>query len=172
MCAVIETGSAPNATQAMVELMTQMASKFLRAYWECSDELQQVAREMIEIVESPESDGDERALALHTLREILFPERPDAGVPLEEVDGLAVENQPDGRQALAGLRAEEESFADRLNARIRDKGWTQAQLAERVGVTQSAISLLLKRHCRPQQRTVRKLADALDCRVEDLWPRH
>ena len=41
------------------------------AYRECSDELQQVGREMIEVV--LEGDKDEREMALSTIEEALFP---------------------------------------------------------------------------------------------------
>ena len=47
---------------------------------------------------------------------------------------------------------------------------TQAQLAGVVGIGQPAISMMLKRQCRPQQRTVQRLAEALGVAAEKLWP--
>jgi transcriptional regulator with XRE-family HTH domain len=46
---------------------------------------------------------------------------------------------------------------------------TQAELAQRIGVGQSAISMLLKRRCRPQRKTLGKLATTLGVEVEALW---
>lgn len=47
---------------------------------------------------------------------------------------------------------------------------TQDQLAEKIGVGQPAISMMLKRQCRPQKRTVQRLAEALGVAAEELWP--
>ena len=47
---------------------------------------------------------------------------------------------------------------------------TQEQLAAKIGVGQPAISNMLNRQCRPQRRTVKRLATALDVSPEDLWP--
>jgi transcriptional regulator with XRE-family HTH domain len=49
-------------------------------------------------------------------------------------------------------------------------GLTQEQLAEKIGVGQPAISMMLKRQCRPQKRTVQRLAEALGVAAEELWP--
>jgi transcriptional regulator with XRE-family HTH domain len=46
---------------------------------------------------------------------------------------------------------------------------TQEQLAAAIGVGQPAISMMLNRNCRPQARTVKKLADALGVEIEELW---
>jgi transcriptional regulator with XRE-family HTH domain len=47
---------------------------------------------------------------------------------------------------------------------------TQAQLADKLGLGQPAISMMLQRNCRPQKRTVVRLADALGVAPEELWP--
>ncbi len=44
------------------------------------------------------------------------------------------------------------------------------KLAEMIGLRQSAIANLLARDCRPQRRTVKKLAEALDVPPSALWP--
>ncbi len=46
---------------------------------------------------------------------------------------------------------------------------TEVQLARRIGVSQSAISMMLPRRCRPQRRTVEKLAETLGVKADDLW---
>jgi len=43
-------------------------------------------------------------------------------------------------------------------------------LAEKIGVGQPAISMMLQRQCRPQKRTVMRIAEALGVSAEELWP--
>jgi len=47
---------------------------------------------------------------------------------------------------------------------------TQEALAAKLGVGQPAISNMLNRQCRPQRRTVLRLAQALGISPEELWP--
>jgi DNA-binding XRE family transcriptional regulator len=83
---------------------------------------------------------------------------------------------PDERFAAAHheLRAQmdqaETAFSAALTRLMAVRQLTQAQLAERIGVGQSAIAMLLKRRCRPQRRTLGKLAEALSVPVDELWP--
>lgn len=149
--------------------LTEIGARMLRAYLECSDELQRAAREMVAILNAPESDDDERAMALHTLAQIFFPERDDCSTTLEHLDECAVTNQADGADARAELDREEETFSQRLAALMEAKGLTQTELARRAGLGQPAISMMLARNCRPQQRTVRRLAEALGVQPEELW---
>lgn len=65
---------------------------------------------------------------------------------------------------------EEVTFAERLRGVMEEKGVTQQTLADRVGVGQPAIAMMLARQCRPQQRTVVKLAQALGVDRSELWP--
>jgi len=64
----------------------------------------------------------------------------------------------------------ETAFSAALTRLMAVRQLTQAQLAERIGVGQSAIAMLLKRRCRPQRRTLGKLAEALSVPVDELWP--
>ncbi len=68
------------------------------------------------------------------------------------------------------LDREEVIFANRLARLIDEKSVTQVELARRIGVSQSAISMLLARRCRPQRRTVARIAEALGVSESDLWP--
>ena len=61
----------------------------------------------------------------------------------------------------AQMEQAEAAFAATLARLLAERQFTQAQLAERIGVGQSSISMLLKRRCRPQRRTLGKLAEAL-----------
>ncbi len=160
------------ATKEILRELSSIFAKCFRAYLECDEQVQGVIREMIQIMNSPDSDEQEREMALGTLAEALFPEYDGAhlGIDIEEANKGCVENSPDGAEAQAELDQQEQAFADRLKEVMQRKGMTQAQLAERAGVQQPAISMMLNRNCRPQQRTVRKLAEALGVSPQELWP--
>ena len=49
------------------------------------------------------------------------------------------------------------------------RGWTQAELAERVGVSRKTINTVENEVFVPSTTLALKLAAALDCRVEDLF---
>ena len=150
--------------------LTEIGAKLLRAYLECGDELQHHAREMVSILSAEETDEDERAMALHTLAQIFFPERTDCAVTVEHLDECSAAHQADGVAAISQLDLEERTFAERLEAFMRERGVSQHDLASRIGVSQPAISLMLKRQCRPQRRTVSRIAAALGVAEHDLWP--
>lgn len=146
---------------------TEFAAQVLQAYMECNDEVQKVVRDMLNIMTSDTVDEDDREAARLTFYEALFPEGPhaDPGLDFSEAfDG--VEHSP----AAEKHRAEEATFAERLANVMKVKGITQAALAERSGVRQPAISMMLARNCRPQRATVAKLAKALAVSSQDLWP--
>jgi len=52
-------------------------------------------------------------------------------------------------------------FAERLQTLRKQKGLTQHELAQRVGLRQSAISMMEGAQCRPQPSTLTKLAKQL-----------
>lgn len=161
------------------------SAKLLQAYIECSDELQAHAKVMIRALSDPELDEDERHLAATTLYEILLPFTDDAdklyGMDLEQAE-QTVKNHPlskdsrdgklcnDAAAVLDRMDAEETTFADRLADLMKSVGISQTELASRAGVGQPAIAMMLKRECRPQKRTVRRLAEALGVPPDQLWP--
>jgi len=49
------------------------------------------------------------------------------------------------------------------------KGYSVRELAERSGVNASTITLVENQHRQPQGRIVRKLAEALEVEVKDLY---
>ncbi|MBI5618775.1 MAG: helix-turn-helix transcriptional regulator [Gammaproteobacteria bacterium] len=92
-----------------------------------------------------------------------------------DIDDLAreFEAQPGGGEALAEGR---QWVADRFYSehpralaamRLR-KGWSQAELARRVGTSQSHIARIETGHADPQLSTVKKLAKALEVEVADV----
>jgi DNA-binding XRE family transcriptional regulator len=92
---------------------------------------------------------------------------PEPGTrSLSQADRLSAEQ----RSLRARMDQEEAQFAERLSRLLAERQMTQAELARRIGVGQSAVSMLLSRKCRPQPRTLGKMAEALGVAVEDLWP--
>lgn len=144
----------------------------MMAYLECSDELQKAARKMFAALADPNLDEDDRHLAAMTLAEILFPNKHEGtlGSDLNECEQMDAKHSEETHRALEAMDDEEASFAERLRAVMDLKGVTQLELAEKIGVGQPAISMMLQRACRPQKRTVTKLAEALGVDAGDLWP--
>jgi lambda repressor-like predicted transcriptional regulator len=156
-----------------IEKLTLLqAAKFLRAYLECSDEIQAGIRGMLEILNDPNTDDDDRDMTLITLADALFPNPHDGklGMDLEESEKLGAGYSEEMRTTLEEMDREEETFAVRLRKAMETQEVTQEQLAEKTGVGQPAISNMLKRQCRPQRKTVLRLAEALNVTPEELWP--
>lgn len=157
------------ATITQRDILNNEAAQFalyLRAYKECSAEVQQIVDNMSAIITNPESDDDERREAIDLVVEAMFPgltteirERLDHAVDSEE-----------GRAIEAALDAQEATFAERVRDLMQARGVTQAELADAAGVTQPAISNILTRNCRPQRRTVEKIAQAFSVTADELWP--
>jgi len=109
-----------------------------------------------------------------TLADVLFPNLSDhegqLGLDLEECEAMGAQHSEETHDDLKEMDREESLFADRLRALMAERGLTQAQLAEKIGVGQPAISMMLQRACRPQRRTVQRLAEALAVHPEELWP--
>jgi lambda repressor-like predicted transcriptional regulator len=136
------------------------------AFDECDSEIQAVVREMLGIVNDPEADEAEKGRAINTIVEAIF---PGLGAELMQVE-KSVRRSGDGLALRDRFAQEEQIFSDRLSSIMREKSLTQEVLAERAGVSQSAIANLLSRECRPQRRTIMKFAQALGVTPESLWP--
>jgi len=62
-----------------------------------------------------------------------------------------------------------EELANRLRAQRDAKGWTQADLAERIGVSRKTINTIENGIFTPSTVIALKLARAFKLRVEDLF---
>ncbi len=144
-------------------------ANIFQAYLECSDEIQEGVREMVSIINNPNADEQEKAMSLDSLVEALFPtyHNDGLGIDLADLGDLEAEHNP---SVAKEVEAEEATFAERLRNTMDEKGVTQESLATAIGVGQSAIAMMLSRDCRPQRRTVLKLAEALKVQPEELWP--
>jgi putative transcriptional regulator len=64
-------------------------------------------------------------------------------------------------------------LAETLGTRLREareaKGWTQAELAERIGVSRKTVNTVENGVFVPSTVIALKLAAALECRVEELF---
>jgi len=139
---------------------------FLHAYKECSRPVQELVDEMTSIIVSDETEGDEKSHAIDVIIEALF---PMVAADVTERHRLLMQSD-EARQAIAEMDEEEQTFANRLKDAMDKRGLTQEQLAAATGVSQPAISNMVNRNCRPQRRTISKLAAALDVDPSELWP--
>jgi predicted XRE-type DNA-binding protein len=140
-----------------------------RAYSECNDAVQEVIRDMVEIVNGTESTAEEIDAALLTIAEALFPS-PQSGSLGEDLDECEETAPQRIRTKLEEADADEAAFAERVNGLLEKKQMTQGDLAAAIGVGQPAVSMMLSRNCRPQRRTIEKIATALGVSESEIWP--
>jgi DNA-binding XRE family transcriptional regulator len=150
----------------------QAAAPIVLALAECDDELRGEAFELFQQLANGDLDEEQRYATTALLAEILFPRTDSEGLPgldLAEAEALASSSDAESKDILARMNEEESAFAQRLRELMALKGVTQAELAAKVGIGQSAISMMLNRTCRPQRKTVLRFAEALGVAAEDLW---
>ncbi len=91
-----------------------------------------------------------------------------------------VEGQKKERSTVQRTRRRKEPTASELTQLMRIspiKGWrlfrnlTQSELAEKTGLKQTHVSLMEANKIKPRENTLKKLAEALDCGVDDLTVR-
>jgi DNA-binding XRE family transcriptional regulator len=121
---------------------------------------------MLAVIRDPSSDEDERNMAVTTILEAVFPSFAADVLRADEEERAS----PEALAVEAALNREEESFATNLKRVMQEQGVTQEELARAAGISQPAISQMLNRQSRPQMRTVRKLAEALQVAPDVLWP--
>jgi len=142
--------------------------KWQKAYDSASPEIRDIVDTMVQIINDPGADDDERQAAIDTMDEALFPTFTNGvyGIPIEDTAVDADGNPIDDVET----REKEKVFARKVKAAMKRRGMTQTQLAQRIGIGQPAVSMLLRRVCRPQKATVNRIAKALDLDPNDLWP--
>lgn len=135
------------------------AYRVIAAYKECGDELQTAIHDMLEVIRSSESTDDEKMSAADTIASILTPGSCEASLGEWKSDPADE----------AAMDAQEESFAERVRTLMEQQDITQSELARRIGIGQPAVSLMLRRECRPQSATIDRIAKALDVKRSDVW---
>lgn len=151
----------------------KIQTDFMRALMECSSELQeQVLLLLKDVVCADDVDPDDKEMAMFTIADILFPNPHKGlhGMDMQESEEEAAQQDTELSEIVRRMDAQETTFAQRLQVAMDEQGMTQVELACAVGLGQSAIANLIARNCRPQRRTVLKLAKALSVSTDVLWP--
>lgn len=148
--------------------------RFLGALTECSDEVQRVVVTLKNVVANPRTPPAERKRALMTITDALFLEpSEEGGKHGQELapshPSAATESSTPARESPR-MTGQQDLFSARLKELLATKQISQQELARRVGCSQPAISQMLNRICRPQKRTILKLAEALGVHPHELWP--
>lgn len=159
----------PTVTDPAQQLSKQFADVF-QSYLECSDEVQAAIIEMVKIVKAPDATDEERESALETMAEALFPAKHNNNIGIDFDDGYESEAPVEVKRVLMQMEKEEAGFSERVSVLLEKRNMTQRDLAAGVGIGQPAISMILSRNCRPQKRTVEKIAKVLMVSPEELWP--
>ncbi|MCC7423635.1 MAG: helix-turn-helix transcriptional regulator [Planctomycetaceae bacterium] len=133
---------------------------------ECDPEIQDAIFEMIEICSSDDATEDEKRRARHTILDAIF---PGMATDLSEME-TRLSKSADARARERAMDQQESTFAENVRSLMQAKDMSQDELARLTGVGQSAIANILGRQSRPQQRTVKKFAEALGVQPSDLWP--
>ncbi len=142
-------------------------SAILATFLKLDASKQEAIREKVEVAVDPAAGTAQREDAEKAIVAAL----KLAGDPRSSVRVLTREELLSGEQLALRERMDqqESEFAERLCRLMAERQMTQAELARHIGVGQSAVSMLLSRKCRPQPRTLGKIATALGVSVEDLW---
>jgi lambda repressor-like predicted transcriptional regulator len=151
----------------------ELLRNFMGAFVECDAKIQTLVLRLFKSMNDPDMDELDRQTAFDTILEALFPRdhaNGNDGVDFQESEEQDRDNLDDDARIIAELDAEEELFRDRLIRIMAKKGINQTDLANKMGVGQPAISMLLNRKTRPQQRTISKVATALGVSPAELWP--
>jgi len=157
----------PLPDRNVVEMFAAM-QKWQKAYDSASPEIRDIVETMVQIINDPGTDDDERQMAIDTLDEALFPTftNGEFGIPLDDTfadnDGIPLVDEV--------ARRNEKIFSRKVKAAMKRRGMTQTQLAKKIGIGQPAVAMLLSRTCRPQLATVKRIAKALDLDPNELWP--
>ena len=148
--------------------------RFLARVAECSDAVQQVVIKLLGVIKSPDTTPAERQRALMTVADALFsnPDETDGGYgqDLAMSEQYAAAKVPRLAREVEKMNTQEATFAQRLRELMEAKRISQQELADRAHCSQPAISQMLNRACRPQKKTILKLAEALNVQARDLWP--
>lgn len=151
-------------------LASQQFAQIMRHYIEASDAVRGVINSMCTVINDPAATLDEKDMAVRTLAEALFPSSHD-GEPGIDIDALReVQSCTADHSPFSQADREEALFSQRLESVMKAQSVTQTELATRLGIQQSAIAMMLQRACRPQRRTVKRMAEALGVAPTDLWP--
>lgn len=168
----VDFGSLP-LVKFLLRMPPEKVAEFCESLQECSDQLRTDALTMLAVAEDEQRPQTERQRALMTLADALHL-NPDEdgryGMDLNASEAAAAERYPALATQVEIMDSQEAKFAGRLRQLMKDKCITQEKLAARIECSQPAISQMLNRKCRPQRKTLDKIAKALNVDVRELWP--
>jgi transcriptional regulator with XRE-family HTH domain len=160
----------------LFEWLRSMPAPTRKHFWgalaECGDPVQEVVVKLLGVVKSQHTTVVERQRALRAIADALFPnsEGGEHGLDLIASEASAAAESSSLAREVQRMNTQEATFADRIRELMETKRISQQELAARAGCSQPAISQMLNRTCRPQKKTILKLAEALNVRACDLWP--
>lgn len=156
----------------MRSMPVPLRKEFVGALVECSDAVQEVVIRLLAVIKDPRTTQAERQRALMTIADALFPnsDHGEYGLDLVESEARAAAESPALAREVQRMNGQEATFAERVRQLMEAKRLSQQELAERVGCSQPAISQMLNRSCRPQKKTILKVAEALNVNARELWP--
>lgn len=65
-----------------------------------------------------------------------------------------------------------QEFGRRLDRMMVNKGWSQSELARRAGLPRDSVSTYIRGRVLPTDKSLRKLAKALDCEPTEILSNH
>ncbi len=151
--------------------MSQMRTREPLTHESALRQVRQTTLEMLRIIEDQNSSAEDRNRACRTIRESLSraESSENCGTPLTSRP-LPVSVRHGLPDLDSRLNSQETAFWQKVQQFLKLKAITQLQLADRLGITQPAVSQMLTRQCRPQRSTIMNLAAALGVESLDLWP--
>jgi DNA-binding XRE family transcriptional regulator len=160
--------STPTAQNPGDLIASREFAEMLPAFDQAGAEPQAAVREASRTINDPLATAEEREQANATIARILFSLKGigTLGRPVGREERTDLEK---GRVAQQRRERQQAFFAERLEKLLREKNLTQTALAEKIGVGQPAVSMMLSRRCYPRRRTVEKIAEALNVAVSELW---
>jgi transcriptional regulator with XRE-family HTH domain len=174
----VQTVARLDSIACLLEWMRSMPAsgrkRFCDALADRTDTVQQVVVMLLKMVKDPRTTPAERHRALVTINDALFldpdEEEGEYGQDLAASETNAAAKTPWLAREVQKMNGQEAKFAERLRQQMEAKRISQQELADRVGCSQPAISQMLNRMCRPQKKTILKLAEALNVQARELWP--
>lgn len=115
------------------------------------------------------TDADERREVAISIMELFLPARYFSVDDSRDV-GEWIDSESDDMSAAAALAKKKEMFASNVLRAMAQAGIDQSALAGRIGVSQPTASAMMSGKHKPQPKTLKKLAEALNVDVDELWP--
>jgi DNA-binding XRE family transcriptional regulator len=140
----------------------------LPRYLGCSKQMQSLVADLVEAFRDSGIGDEERERVLRALWVTLW--QGEATASGGQKPGVSHPIMPDESLSRKQLEQEEQALVANLQRLMEERRLTQAQLAERAGLSEPAISMLLARKYRPQRRTMRLLAQVLGVSEKELAP--